>query len=346
MYLLPRPIKIIAVRIFICLGFLFSTPSFGSDDRLCESMTLLKKQMLITTSSQTVTDRSNQQIEKWNFLKKAADIIFKSYRQGEIQTQTLNECFTDSQEKSTLNSVLPGIFLKKSLEILEKSQSDIIVKLAKSVLNHYKNSHTFSFKLVGHMKEDQNSTKLKGGFHRGKKSVFMDFSKIPPNEWLIILIHELLHSQDFALRKAITDYGDLEIGPLIYEWNTVSSEPEDLTAGDRKRLNKWLKAGLDRGLIAEYRAWTYTFIIYQEGLKDQLWEPIAWLDQILNLKKSSEDIKDFTYRYLDSRFTEPNDPNDPADNIFNLPLIKNEIENIRNEYKRRPPSLSMDFFKN
>lgn len=72
-------------------------------------------------------------------------------------------------------------------------------------------------------------------------------------------------------------------------------------------FRNWLLAGLDRGLLAEYRAWTATFQIYLQGKEEGLWSSRPWLEIILNEWDRKESLEKFTFHYLDQNSMDPQD---------------------------------------
>lgn len=153
---------------------------------------------------------------------------------------------------------------------------------------------------------------------------------------------QLIHSIDPFLKGAITVYGDSEMGKQIIQWSKLTDNPDQLNPNERDRLYTWLKAGLDRGLVAEYRAWTLTFQIYQDGLVEGLWKPISWIDDILSLKQENERLENFIYDFLDKNFVDPSELHESEEvqnKIFLLPLVKNAIMKIRQEYRTSKPTL-------
>jgi len=182
---------------------------------------------------------------------------------------------------------------------------------------------------------DPSPDEKKAGFHRGNRSIYMDFERIPPNEWLMIFTHEMAHVLDENLKAASEIYADDKTVKVLADWAHKVTSSQDLPPEVREKLTRWIKAGLDRGLVAEYRAWHLTFVIYREGLNVQAWRPIAWLDEILAQQRDGESHEQFVYRYLHERFEDPTH----EDPLFQLPLIKSELFETRSAYLKRPPEV-------
>ncbi|MGK5081784.1 hypothetical protein WDW37_00640 [Bdellovibrionota bacterium FG-1] len=108
---------------------------------------------------------------------------------------------------------------------------------------------------------------------------------------------------------------------------TQFSDPHSLNANDAQFLDQWLSAGLDRGLWAEYRAWAATLAIYQDGLKEGLWQQIHWLDDILAECPAGTHFSQCLYGYLDRR-----SPN-PTEGALTAPLLATALQNLRQKQR-------------
>ena len=116
----------------------------------------------------------------------------------------------------------------------------------------------------------------------------------------------------------------------MVERSKVVAKAADLTEAERGELNRWLLFGMDRGLLAEYRAWAATFKIYQEGLAIGLWTRRPWLDKILSQKRSEEKYSEFSFRFLDARSA------DPTELIFSNRLIADGLKTLRQTLRDAP----------
>ena len=184
------------------------------------------------------------------------------------------------------------------------------------------------FRLVGHLKPEQaDPGSGSGGFHRGRRSIFMDFTKIDPKDWLLIFSHEIIHSVDSVLKTAVDIFGSLAVSKKVNQMSRDFSDPQALSKDDRAALDTWLVAAYDRGFFAEVRAWAVTIALYQEGRKDGTFVSLPWMEDILKKKKQGESIQDFTTRFLDPNFY------DPKDGQFAAPLVQKEIKVLREQIR-------------
>jgi hypothetical protein len=190
------------------------------------------------------------------------------------------------------------------------------------------------FRVTGSFGE-QDPTPLPAGVQRATGSMYMNFAEIDPNDWLIIFVHETLHAVDDQIMLGVQGYANTDLVKHFVDLSQQTQSCDQLSSSDHASLNQWLMFGLDRGLLAEYRAWSATFLIYQQGLQEGLWNNRPWLDQILTELKPGESLPYFTYRYLDPRST------DPTDGIFSNPLIASGLAELRQELRSSlaPPPL-------
>jgi hypothetical protein len=252
------------------------------------------------------------------FQEAAALAIFNNYLKGSWSSQnSLNlEACLSKEDQQELSWAIQTVFWNQTLELLSKSGG------AKKVfIEQVKGSGFQMFKMVGYF-DEQSPDGDKAGFDRANKQLFLDFSKIPATEWLVIFIHVVSHSLDPYLISGTEAFADEKTYSDILRMTSKTTSPERLTAKERGEMFDWLRAGLDQKFLAEYRAWTITIKLYLEG-KNILWPQIDWLENILKNRKSGEALNIFTLRYLSPRFTS----NDEG--IFKNILIKNSLTRFR-----------------
>ncbi len=136
-------------------------------------------------------------------LVSTAQMIQKRYMNGawmETSSKALAQCMS-ATEREDLSYEVQAVFWEDSLARLSKSGG------AKAALAQIIGDSKFQlFRLVGHFKVDSDQDELedqRAGFHRGRRSIFMDFTQIEPNDWLLIFVHEILHEVDRWLEAAL-----------------------------------------------------------------------------------------------------------------------------------------------
>ena len=197
------------------------------------------------------------------------------------------------------------VLLAESLSKLTNSKIPEI----KNFIQLYERSYPLDslpiFKLTGAEINLHSPTEEKGGFHRGNNSIFMNVTKTGSSEWLFILLHELFHALDEKLYSATAILSELETFKNIMRMTSEKTNFVELTSAEDELLTRWVLAGLDRGLHAEYRAWEFGFSVYEKGFSEGLWGKIPFVEQVLSFKDKNESMKSFVYRYLSERAMTP-----------------------------------------
>lgn len=274
----------------------------------------------------SVAEWSSWQISCWNALHQASLLIFDQYRNGEKIPDDFKECGVDLEtDRAELFRRMSTTFLDQSLNQLESNCGSLANKLSRNIREYLQKNGVLSFRLLGKMTQEKSPNGKPGGYHRGRASIFMDFQSIEPNEWLYILSHELIHSLDTQLHTAILEFSNPQTISRIWNWALSIQNPTSLTVTQRAELDAWLMAGLNRGLLAESRAWAYGFELYESGLKTGCWKSIDWVERLLKNRRMNESLDVFAFRTLDPGFI------DPSEGIFSFPLIKNELILLRQQ---------------
>lgn len=91
---------------------------------------------------------------------------------------------------------------------------------------------------------------------------------------------------------------------------------------------------MNRGFLAEYRAWTSTFALYIEA-KATGANPIEWAETVLGERLPRERLDRFVFRFLDAGFE------DPREGVYAYPIVRQALAELRAELRNRgePPSL-------
>jgi hypothetical protein len=328
--------SILTMGAAVAVYFATAAPAFsGTQQPDCSEFQSVLALEARSETDAIVAQRAADQEKVWNAWKDSSAEVFRRYKSKQLDVSSISQCVTNEADREILEELLPQTFFQESLKILGQSHSPAIRALSDAIEKKTGGNHLVLFRLVGHFKEAVPPTNSLGGVQRGSGSIFMNFALIDPNEWLVILSHELLHSLDETLSSAIGRYSNSDEVSEFVSSSKSSSDPQALNSSERRDLDSWLTAGLDRGFLAEYRAWTVTFEIYQEGLAEGLWSNISWLDAILRKKPKEQSLSLFTLLYLDPAFP------DPTDGIFSVKLIQSELSHVRQVIRTSapPPSL-------
>lgn len=106
-----------------------------------------------------------------------------------------------------------------------------------------------------------------------------------------------------------------------------------LTADERAQLKEWLQNGMDAGLLAEYRAWAVTVLLYNEGLSENLWTQIKWMDDFKSEIGEPTHPWPKLMQYLNRRGLTPSHP------LLEWPLVKAALAEKRAALVMQPPPM-------
>lgn len=274
----------------------------------------------------SISEISKAQVNEFNRREKAARDSYNQYRAGNFSEQTLELCIPNSEDRMMFKQSMDRAFFRASVNELRMVHTPSLNRLVNLLDQNFSENTLPVFKLTGHILGNA-PTNLKAGFHRAEHSIFMDLSRIPPNEWTIIFAHELLHGLDKQLLMDIRNYGSDLNTEKINIWSSAGANLQELSPALRSSLFNWVEAGMGRGLIGEYRTWLPTIQIYLEGLAVNAWSHISWLDSVLLEQQSDESLPCFVFRALDRRSLDPNE------GLFTLPIFQAAIQAVRQRYR-------------
>ncbi|MCK6598218.1 MAG: hypothetical protein L6Q37_07620 [Bdellovibrionaceae bacterium] len=326
----------------IILGaFIFSSEYCFADKDLfvyCQSFQELSSNENKSTS---IIEKEKISLQKIELIKLLSEKIVNSYFTGELEPlRNLQKI-----ERTDLYSYLQLSCLDKlTKERIDLHLQEDFQKFSAETINNFgpKNSKFVDlilsdkiqyFRLLGHFKDAPPDGK-KGGFHRGQKSIYMNFLKMNPNEWFVIFIHEHLHALDKTLIDSLEIYGDEGLTQTLKTYKKQNLDFNKWEQSVKDKLLPWLIAGLDRGFLAEYRAWTVTVELYLEARNNNKIHPILWLDKILKQRKTNESISSFMIKFLSPKWI------DPKEELFSYaPIQKTLLQVRKNILLSSPPSL-------
>lgn len=256
--------------------------------------------------SSTPAERADQDTAEYLARERLANEIYTDYRQNRGDLTQIEKCLVQIPDRANFLSTVQRVFFDNTLNALARSNRPTLRRLMALLQTSPTNSNQMVFRLTGHF-DGLHRMDKKAGFHRATKSIFMDVSQIPANEWPIVFVHEVLHALDQDLYTATETFSQQD---RIVNFDAGSP-----------RSQEWLIAGLDRGLLGEYRAWYFTLAIYREGLEEGLWTKIPWMEQLIAPKGSAQD--QFLFAFLDPRFS------DPVDGPFSQPKVAAALAQLR-----------------
>jgi hypothetical protein len=282
-------------------------------------------------------EAARQQVEDWRAANRVAARIADLYFANRFPPGSMQRCLPAPAERKALADALSAAFFEKTLSILENSKVSPLAEMAAEARRRSNGDQVALLLLREGISESFPAGRV-AAFHRATHAIVMNFDALKPDEWLILFCHELAHAFDGRMQRAARVYADADLALTIGRWAQATADPGALPALDRRALDRWLIAALDRGLLGEYRAWTVTLVAYEAGLRTGLWRPIQFLEDWLALRRPSEPTAELAIRYLEPRFVDP-DARAPDAGLFSQPLVQNEISRLRERIRLMPPPL-------
>lgn len=281
------------------------------------------------------TDTNRIRVERshleYELRKDTANSLYLLYLEGQLDRVILEKCLGTVADRLNFLATFYSVLFEQTLKKLEKSKSTSIQNFVKLYRQKFPTS-TPLFRARGLFEESSDLA----GYHRATGSIYMNFSLISPQDWPIIFIHETLHALDQQIWVGVEKYGNQELVAHFLKLSVNYKNYADLPDEERKQLRQWIMAGMDRGLLAEYRDWCATFIIYHEGKEEGLWNQREWAENVLKMwDKNPMTLNLTVFNFLDAR------SKNPTDGLFANALLRSALIAVREELRTAttPPSL-------
>jgi hypothetical protein len=310
----------------ILLGFSFSMLSHATECQVFQPWL----EIIHAPLAPTIALRSAMNEREYQLKQESAFAIYQSYTKNTLPSGLITGCLPSEVREDWLNT-LSQVFLEKSIQNLSKTKLPAILKVLSEVERLRMERGAILFRTALHYPQDESvESQKKAGVYRGSESLFMNVDRIHPNEWNFLLVHELTHYTDAVLQKASDVWGDRELARKIFDLSVHNSSLTTLSVTEKALVRSYIQAGLDRGLLAEYRAWVGCFSSYQAGKTQGLWGEIPWMEEIVSQKLKSQSWESFTLQYLDRTFTDPE-----FTGIFSLEIVKETYLSLREELRTK-----------
>jgi hypothetical protein len=251
---------------------------------------------------------------------------------GEQSVGQASYCVHDYQESHRFLLTLQSTLIDFSLQKLRRAKSKSIRQFIALVDRRSNGGLDLTIRLTGHGFGPRPVNK-KAGYHRADQTIFMDIEAIGVNEWLVILIHELSHYLDPQVFQSLKAFSDPLLVKSIVAASQRTNQLYELSSEERQNLDQWLMAGLNLGLLAEYRAWAVTALLYDEGLHEGLWQPIDWMVNFRSAIGRASDPWSGVLGYLDQHGL------NPGHSLFSWALVQNALNEKRAALVAHPPDL-------
>jgi hypothetical protein len=248
------------------------------------------------------------------------------YLNGELENTYLDRDFKSLPNYQNIMNQFSVELLQLSIQKLQNSKIPDIQRMMAKYNSIYTQNSIPLFRITGAEIERESPTQEKGGFHRGNKSIFMDITRTNNKEWLFIFSHELFHALDEKLVESSVYFSTKDNLNEIMMLTMTHDNLVELKSSQMMKLDKWILAGLNRGLFAEWRAWNFGLSIYSEGISEKLWGTIPFLENVLSFKDKNENTSVFIYRYLNERAKLS------TEGFLGKPIIKEKIQEQRDQF--------------
>lgn len=362
---LPLGSALFACIIVVCLSFCLGS-AFGqgvqTNCEIFKPFLEAKKNNLTGDSTLKAWDEHFTNLQQ--SMEKVSEQIFIAYLKGKMSGDVFDSCL-DNESNDKLNPELSDVFFTQSLMallgakakdlrlnpesflsntpsagfgLLVGERGDQITEFALAVYELLKSNQILPYKLLGHHSSENPPVPWKGAFDLGRRSVFMNFILVPPEEWLIVFIHEMCHVLDTILPISLEQYAkDQEVMPFFREGRDFAA----LTESERRLLEVWTLRGLDLGFLGEVRAWRVTYSLYEHGVKSGRWPRLKSYTDFLEARPSQMSRDEYIFRFLD----DPEKFRRPHQWPFNTQLGEAVYNSVRKKLRDGELSIEMGALK-
>ena len=271
---------------------------------------------LLTGPEHSLRARNESQVREYQARVSAAKAIFTRFQsQDRLPSEMLDHCLQGDPERENFLNTLYFTFFRETLASIEaKREGAPAIQAFSEILRaHDILARPPLFRMTGHLASETPST-APGGFLREGRSIYLDPTSVTPAEWTVLWIHEVAHLLDHRARRASADYTELS--------RSLDLEKAP-TALDEEKADRLLRAGLERGLLAEQRAWAITFLVYS-ALREKGLARVDWMEKALSMKGREETLPAFSWRLLRAM----NQQHTPKGAWFESPLVVSRMEKV------------------
>lgn len=199
---------------------------------------------------------------------------------GTITLRSEFECIKNYPERHRLRLTFQRHLILESLNRLRTSKSAPIQKFMLMIDQRSNFGKNLTINLTGHG-FGAKPANLRAGYHRRAENIFMDLDSIPSHEWLTVLVHELAHYLDSQIYASILKYSDQKLLRQVSELSQKTNLLTDLKPSEREMVDQWNLHGLNAGILAEYRAWAATLVIYRIARREGIiLDSVEWMDEV------------------------------------------------------------------
>jgi hypothetical protein len=310
--------------IFLILMFVFGIPGHACP---VDTQLILQKIGPRPTPEQKGSDYSDR---LWNGHKELASALWEWYRRSSADSagsfhDSLRDCVQDPLNENDLALAINNEFLQHSLERVQAINPQKFAEI-----NKQRSVAEMTFQIFNACDPSEQEAQdvlgaRPGGFNIPTQALFMNISSISVNDWDVIFIHEMGHFLD-PIHDHVTAFNDKDTLASIAKIVAAKTEP---TALQKAAIDSWLWHGLNIGLLAEWRVWSFTADYVSNRSDYTLGPHTQWLAPFL--KQDAKSRRQNIFKFLDLKFTNSSDQIP----MINDPLIQSRLELLRAQVREQ-----------
>lgn len=221
-----------------------------------------------------------------NKIKKMGRDFFKSLMENKTRLSSILNLCQNAESNNIFGPLLTKQIMENTLAFLNsESEQRPRAKMLRNLMNDFRHSRgIYGSYLIFNLFDEAPSWKSLNAAHiRQTNQVLFNKSIENANDLILSMIHELVHNVDTKAEEAsrfFSDQANLQrIESLTQKFRSV----RDINGyEDKTFIQRWVRSGIERDLLGEARAWTKTYLIYQEGLMLGIWGRSDHLESIRN----------------------------------------------------------------
>jgi len=319
---------------FIMSLFLFPQLAIASESNLISQETLNKCQVQqIEEIYKPIFDLkldpskpSKNNLIIWKAHEILAEQIWQLFESGELQKNKYNiaDCLQSPLNDQDLMLATNNIFLQKTFERLQKINPNMYFELNQKINFNQIVFQAFAFCEACQLQSKKILGEKPAGYNLTTQALFMNIQTLSPEDWDVIFIHELGHHFD-QTRKDSKQYFNIDQVKIILDLQKKYDRGERLDDSEIKQIDNWIMSGLNIGLLAEWRVWSFTLQYLDPVLNYQFGEKTKWLQNYKNLPSDIRYVE--LFKTLDRNFT------NPATGLASHPLVLKRVQILRAQFR-------------
>jgi len=251
-----------------------------------EKLSRFIQEKILPSSASTLDLRAEALRQVPAIVAEISQSIYDNYRMGRDLPISAEYCLPSGYSERIQHQVA-AVFFRESVREMSESKSQTARTIAKFLLKKEHAGAFIPFTLTGHWKNLDRSLErstpdplptdsTSAGFHRAQSAVFANIAMIPHSDWLLVFAHEMIHVIDDQIHANLSIVANPELARTVARIANSKTSIQELTQEERLTCEKFLVSALNRGYLAELRAWWLVRQIYQELHLS----PISWLEQL------------------------------------------------------------------